>query len=99
MSWSSVTAFVAAAQTGSDPRAQALLVAITSELADDERLVVDAQQEPSGRRVQWLETRTGRRWTPAQLAHVEGLAFVAIRRELQRQGLFASDLRSAAAPR
>lgn len=99
MSWSSVTAFLAAAQSGADAAAAPILAAIRSGLDDDERLVVDAQPEPSSRRVQWLETRTGRRWTPAQLSHIEGLTFVTIRRELQRRGLFASDPRAAAPPR
>ena len=99
MSWSSVTAFLAAAQSGSDPRAQRALAAIKSELDADAQMVIDAQQEPSTRRLQWLQARTGRPWSAAQLAHVEGLTFVAIRRALQTEGLFSSDLRASASPR
>jgi hypothetical protein len=99
VSWSSVTAFLAAAHGGADPQAARLLAAITAALDAEERLVIEAQKEPSARRLQWLQARSGRPWTPARLAHVEALAFITIRRQLQARGLFASDLRAAPPPR
>jgi hypothetical protein len=75
------------------------LATIKSALDCDAQVVIDAQHEPSPRRLQWLQARTGRPWTAARLAHVEGLTFVAIRRALQSRGLFSSDLRASASPR
>jgi hypothetical protein len=84
---SSVTAFLARARSGADREAADLLAAL--DLDDDARAAVDAQRVSAAARRQWLEARTGRVWTAAQLAHVESRALVAIRRQLQAKGLYA----------
>ena len=84
---SSVTAFLARAQSGADREAADLLAAL--DLDDEARAAVEAQSVSPAARLQRMEARTGRTWTDAQLAHVESRAMVAIRRQLQAKGLYA----------
>ena len=84
---SSVTAFLARAQSGADREAADLLAAL--DLDDEARAAVEAQSVSPPARLQRMEARTGRTWTDAQLAHVESRAMVAIRRLLQAKGLYA----------
>jgi len=84
---SSVTAFLARAQSGGDREAADLLAAL--DLDDEARAAVEAQSVSPAARLQRMEARTGRTWTDAQLAHVESRAMVAIRRQLQAKGLYA----------
>ena len=81
--FSSVAAFVAAHAAG-EPEA----AAIVDGLDEDARLAVAAQRQPAAERRAWLRQRTGRDWSAAWLAHVEQGAFVRIRRELQRRGMW-----------
>jgi len=84
---SSVTAFLARAQSGADREAADLLAAL--DLDDEARAAVEARSVSPAARLQRMEARTGRTWTDAQLAHVESRAMVAIRRHLQAKGLYA----------
>ncbi len=83
---SSVTAFVArhALRPTDDPVAEDIL----SSLDREQRLVIEAQAvEPAERRA-WLRPRSGHEWSETWLRHVEDGAFIAVRRELQRRGLW-----------
>ena len=83
---SSVAAFVARymARPADDPVAAAIVETLDREA----RLAVEAQALPAPQRRTWLRQRSGRDWSPTWLAHVEARAFVQLRRELQRQGLW-----------
>jgi hypothetical protein len=80
---SSVAAFLVEYAAG-DPDA----AAIADGLDEDARLAIAAQRLPVAERRAWLRDRTGRDWSADWLAHVEQGAFVRIRRELQRRGLW-----------
>jgi len=82
----SVAAFIAryAAPPLSDPVA----VEIVHGLDEEARLAIDAQALAASERRAWLRRERGRDWSVAQLAHVEQRAFVALRRELQRRGVW-----------
>lgn len=78
-----MAAFIAE-HTANDPAAAAIL----AELDEETRLAVAAQARPQPLRCAWLRERTGSAWSPARLAHVEDRAFVALRRALQRRGMW-----------
>jgi hypothetical protein len=80
---SSVAAFIAEHAVG-DPTA----ASIVDSLDEDARLAVAAQRQPLAERRAWLRERTSKDWSAAWLAHVEQGAFVRIRRELQRRGMW-----------
>ena len=82
----SVTAFIAryAQSPSADPVAAEILAGLDAEA----RLAIDGQAQPLGERQRWLEWQSGDAWSAARLAHVEQRAFVAIRRALQRRGLW-----------
>ena len=83
---SSVAAFVAryVERPADDPVA----AAIVATLDRDARLAVAAQALAPPQRRAWLRERSGNEWSEARLAHVEAHAFVQLRRELQRRGLW-----------
>jgi hypothetical protein len=81
--FSSVAALIAQAGVG-DQRATDII-----DLLDDEaRLVVAAQRVPRAERLAWLRAETDAEWSEARLAHVEQRAFVQLRRQVQRRGLW-----------
>ena len=83
---SSVAAFVAlyVERRADDPIAAAILEGLDAEA----RLAVGAAALPPDRRGAWLRERSGTEWSAAWLAHVEQRAYVALRRDLQRRGLW-----------
>lgn len=83
---SSVAAFLAAAR-GPGPSAREA-AEILGGLDGDARAVADAQAVAAAHRLAWMEARTGRPWSAAELARAEARAFVAIRRALQARGLW-----------
>ena len=84
----SVVAFVArlSHEATADPAAAEILSALDPEA----RMAIDAQAQPMVARRAWLEARSGEPWSEARLAHVEQRAFIQLRRELQRRGLWQS---------
>jgi hypothetical protein len=86
---SSVAAFVARYVAGG-PTEQRAAATVLVALDADARLVVEAQRLPVSRRQAWLREQTGRAWGAAWLAHAEQRAFVELRRELQRRGLWVA---------
>jgi hypothetical protein len=78
--FSSVLVFIAAAER--DPAAAAVVAGLDAEV----RWVVAAQAQPAASRRDWLRQHTGQEWSESRLAHLEQLAFIRIRRELQRRG-------------
>lgn len=82
---SSVAAFLARVHVG-EPQARLVYAAMANDLDADARAAAEAQQVPVAQRREWMEAKTGRAWTTAQLAHVEQRTFVAIRRLLQAAG-------------
>ena len=86
----SVAAFIA--QHAHQPTTFPVVAEILSALDAEARLAIDAQAEPAGARRAWLQARSGEAWSEARLAHVEQRAFVQLRRELQRRGLWREAL-------
>ena len=82
----SVAAFIAryAARPISDPVAAEIVAALDGEA----RLAVDAQAQPAAERPAWLRVAGDHDWSDAMCDHIERRAFVALRRELQRRGLW-----------
>lgn len=84
---SSVAAFIARYVAGgatAQRAAATILVALDAEA----RMVVEAQRLSVGQRLAWLGEQSGHEWTGAGLAHAERRAFVEVRRELQKRGLW-----------
>lgn len=81
----SVAAFLARVHAG-EPQARLVYAAMLNDLDPEARAAAEAQQVPVAQRREWMETKTGRAWTAAQLAHVEQRTFVSIRRLLQAAG-------------
>jgi len=82
----SVAAFIAryAARPIGDPVAAEIVAALDGEA----RLAVDAQAQPAAERPAWLRVAGDHDWSDAMCDHIERRAFVALRRELQRRGLW-----------
>jgi hypothetical protein len=81
----SVAAFLARAHAG-EPQARLVYAAMANDLDPEARAAAEAQRIPAAQRRAWMEARTGRPWTAAQLAHLEQCTFVSIRRLLQAAG-------------
>ena len=81
--FSSVAALIAQSGVGDQTATDIIDV-----LDDEARLVVTAQRLPQAERLAWLRAETDAEWSDARLAHVEQRAFVQLRRQLQRRGLW-----------
>lgn len=83
---SSVAAFVARyiEQPADDPIAAEIIATLDSEA----RLALQARSVAPATRAAWLQQHGGREWSAAWLEHVDARASVALRRELQRRGLW-----------
>lgn len=83
---SSVAAFVARyiERPADDPVAADILAALDGEA----RLALQARSIAPSERAGWLRQHSDTEWSAAWLAHVDGRASVALRRELQRRGLW-----------
>jgi hypothetical protein len=82
----SVAAFIARYVTR--PISDPLAAEIVQALDDEARLAVQAQALPAAERPAFRRASGGHDWSDAVCAHVERRAFVALRRELQRRGMW-----------
>jgi hypothetical protein len=83
---SSVAAFVARyiEPPADDPTALEIIATLDGEA----RLALQARAVVPATRAAWLQQHSGSAWSAARLEHVDARASVALRRELQRRGLW-----------